>query len=270
MSKGYQIGGGEMRVWDDGRNAMISAGAMLGFLPSEESYSFNAAFPDVPKGRIDLWDWECDFNSLAPEDQRYLWGTTGIAAVGARPQEWVDTITLTAAPSGANLFFGRVRVNRSSGPSHSWLGQTLSAAPFANLWVPAGGSMELEAATGFSRGLSIYITGGNLVARLDQSVSGQCGGFRSWGDSNPQSLADSKGGQNRYGGSGSTAQPVWFPTSSPGRKVSSGTTGILVGPGAPQYQRHKWDGTDPPTYSDPTDYSATYAVEVVGRFGRHA
>lgn len=277
MSTGYKIGGGEFRVWNETRNAMISSGALVGFLPTEHTFEDTASFPDVQKGRLDGWSW---YSRWSPPNapSAYGWYCFGVAMVGARPQEWSSNRTLGVAPTGANLFLGRVRIVRSSGPSHPWLGQTLSAPGYNNQWVPINGavSMELEEAIGFSRGLSIYIadgtdaapgTAGRLTLRLEQSVSGKCGNLRSWGDASVNPGGTSQGGENRWAGTGNDAQPVLIPTDEPGRKVSSGTTGNPLSVGR---TRHKWDGPDPPTYSDPTDYSSTYSVEVVGRFGRHA
>lgn len=275
MSTGYKIGGGEFRVWNEARDALVSSGSLIGFLPEEHTFSDTAAFPDALKGRLDAWSWYATWN---PVGAGYGWDCFGVAMVGARPQEYASNRTLGVAPAGANLFLGRARVIRTSGPSHPWLGQTLAVPGFNNQWVPINGavSMELEEAVGFSRGLSIYIadgtdaapgTAGRLTLRLEQSVSGKCGNLQAWGSSSVSSGGSSAGGENRWAGAGSTGQPVLIPTAEPGRKVSSGTTGNPLSVGR---TRHKWDGPDPPTYSDPTDYSSTYSVEVVGRFGRHA
>lgn len=143
------------------------------------------------------------------------------------------------------------------------------------------GSMVLEEGVGFARALSIYVAdgtpgregpAGKLVAYLDQSVSGQCGGFRTWGNNSPgdNTPGAQRGGGNAWLGAGSVGQLVWAPTAlGPSKKQTSGTSISESWISVP-YTMHRWDGSDAPVYSDPTNYSSTYSVEVVGRFGRHA
>ncbi len=273
MSRGFELGASGIRVWDGARTVFSTAiGRLLNFLPVQQTYSFSAIFPDADKGRISMWSYLSQFAILVTPP--YFWVSWGIAAVGARGQEWSQTIDLGPAPPGANIFIGRARVIRTKAPSHSWVGEPLAAPAFNDIWVPVNGSMLMEQGLGICRAMSIFITGGRLVAYLQHSVSPNCGGYRQWGDQLVRSSQTCSGGENRWDGAGTApALPVYFPTSSPGRKVSSGTTpNYSAGSDsvASNYRRHRWDGPDAPVYSDPTDYSSIYSVELVGRFGRHA
>ena len=261
MTKGIEFDGSRIQIWNEARVVATTDGTLVNFLTTEEVYSFNAAYPDVPKAEVYFWSWVSSYSSGAGE---YGWGCTGIAAVGARPQEWSNTLVLGAAPAGADIFLGRAKLTRSVNPSHNWVNQPLVAPPFNDVWVPINGSMMLEEAWGFGRALSVYISGGNLVCFLQQTVGPAPGGFRSWGASSPQALSFSQGGENY---SANPGIPVYSPTTAPGRKVSSGTTDNTFWI---DFTKHHRDATDRATYSDPTNYASTYAVEVRGRFGRRS
>lgn len=269
MSKGFRIDNDGLTVWNESRTVFTSAaGRLVNFLNTPQSYSFSAAYPDALKGRIGMWRWFSSYTSLG---EAYGYAVIGGSLVGARSQEWNNTIALGPVPAGANLFVGRVRVTRTVSPSHTWLGETLAAPAIAGKWTPLHGSMILERAWGFARALSIYISGGNLIAFLQQSVSGNCGGYRSWGAASPAIAANSAGGGNAWlGGTGTMAQPVYELVGAPYVKSTSGTESGTSGYIFVPYTRHRWDGADPPAYADPTNYSSSYSVEVVGRFGRHA
>lgn len=260
----FDKSGGDFSIVTGGRTAFTTAGNLLMFLTSEQTFTTSLVFPDVPKTEIYGWTWLSDD---IPASSDYAWGATGQSLVGAQPQEWSNTITLGAAPSGANIHMGRAAFTRSASPSHSWWSYPIDVLVPTAVEMQIAGSFILEQAPGFCRAVSIYITGGNLVAFLQQSVGAGAGNFNAWGNSTP-TAGDSAGGTNTSAGGASI--PVYANSASPYRRVGSGTGTIGVGPGSvgTQVAAYNNGGSNQATYLDPTNYSSTYALTVKTRFGR--
>lgn len=281
MTKGFEINSYGFKIWNEDRIVFDTTGELINVSNAEYINSFSAVFPDAQKNAIRLWSYSVEYRALVTPP--YLWECYGMAAVGAQNQEWSNIIDLGPAPSGANMFLGKAQITRTVSPTTTWAGTPLDAPPFNGQWVPINGSMILEQALGISRAMSIYIadgsptkpgTIGNLVAFLQHSVSNRMGGYRQWGTQLVPANTTTSGGENQWTGPNTTGFSVYFPPtdgSSPAAKSSAATTSNFTGGTnsvAAGYRRHRWDGTDPPVYSDPTNYSSTYSVNLSGRFAR--
>ena len=256
----------------DGRTTFTTDGRLVNFLPTESVYTFNASFPDAVKAKAGFWYWSIQW-SPPGAPSAYGWHSLGMAGVAAAKQKWTNIIVLGDAPPGANLFLGRARLTRTVSPNTTWMGQTVTPPDFAGRWIPVAGSMLLEQAVGFARAISIYVANGTpgregpvgkLVAYLDHTVSGNCGGYRAWGD---PVYTTGRGGENAWFGGGASGQLIWTPSAlGPSKKQSSGVASGSIF--LTQPDRHKWNGSDPPVYDDPSNYASTYSIELAGRFGR--
>lgn len=260
----FEKSGGNFRITDGSRQVFATDANLLMLLTSEQTFSATLSFPDVPKTEIYGWEW---LSNNVPLTSTYGWGATGQSLVGARPQEWSNTVVLGSVPSGANIHMGRASFYRTAAPSHTWIGYPLAVLVPELVDIQIAGSFILEQAPGFCRAVSIYLDGGNLVAFLQQSVAAGAGNFDAWGDAAP-AAGNTKGGENTSAAGQSI--PVYWNNSSPYRKVGSGTGGLGVGPGnvTAQVNSYKNGGSNEATYSDPTNYAATYSLGVKTRFGR--
>lgn len=276
--KGFRRTGDVLEFFDGARVPLSTDGGLVGFLPAEQTYAFNLAFPDVVKQAHFFWTWRCTYQS-----GRFTTTSTGLAAPAAIPQEWSDIVVIADAPAGANRFYGRLQLFRTAAPSHSWVGKTIFAPAFAGLFVPVGGSLELERANAFGRVLSIYVADGSagrpgpvgkLVAYIEQSVGGPALGYENYG---PIAIGGLESFPVTGGGNTPSATagiPVWQSTSSPAYKSSFNVVDNPVTPPRWHLEYHRWASStgdprvDPPLYADPTNYASTYSVTLVGRFGR--
>lgn len=260
----FEKTGGHFRITDGARQVFATDANLLMLLTAEQTFSATLSFPDVPKTEIYGWEW---VSNDIPLSSSYGWGATGQSLVGARPQEWNNTIVLGSVPAGANIHMGRAAFTRTAAPSHAWIGYPIEVAVPQSVEMQIAGSFILEMAPGFCRAASIYISGGNLVAYLQQSVGDGAGNFDSWGNAAP-AAGDTAGGANTSAGGASF--PVYWNNSSPYRKVGSGTGTIGVGPGSvgAQVAAYNNGGSQEATYSDPTNYASTYSLTVKTRFGR--
>src|SRR5690606_16048208 len=91
------------------------------------------------------------------------------SCVGAMPQEWSNSIVLGPAPAGADIFVGRISLDRTVSPSHSWANESLTPRVPMGQSIQITGSLLLEQVRGFCRSLSVYISGGNLIVDMQQS-----------------------------------------------------------------------------------------------------
>lgn len=261
----------------DGRTPLVVPTSIpVLLLPSEVSFSAqDAVYPDAPKGRIFIHTWMVQ-ETLG----NYFSAETGRCSVSALPQEWSSVTTLATAPAGANYFLCQVKMSRIVAPSHPWGPETLVAKPPASKWISlVTGSLLLEAAQSFSRALSVFVdvdagspTLGKLVLHQQQSVADAPGGFGAWGEGEPGGIgapftySPHNGGETAH--DGVAGYPVYSgPAVAPQYKVTSGPTSPFVGV-VPVRQTHRRTGSDPPSITDPTNYGATWRLDIRGRFGR--
>lgn len=261
----------------DGREPLVVPEAVpVLLLPTEVSLaSQDAEYPDVSKGRIFVHTW-----MVQSAAGNYFSAETGLCVVSALPGEWSQTTVLADAPAGANFFLSQVRFNRIVAPSHAWLNETIVAKPPANKWLSlVSGSVLLEAVQAFARAVSIYVdvepgspTVGKLVLHQQQSVADAPGGFGVWGEGEPSGIgvpftySPHNGGETVH--DGTAGHPVYQgPNSSPQYKATSGATSASLF-AVPVRQTHRRTGSNPPSITDPTDFGATWRLDIRGRFGR--
>jgi hypothetical protein len=256
---------------------------LLQVLTAARVFSASITFPDAAKNQLYTWQYT---TTRAPGDNYHI-GVACRTAVGARPQEWTQTVDLGAAPKGADLFIGRISLVRTASPSHTWLGQTISPFPVLADGVQIAGSMMVEQVMGFSRALTIDIagsdevietTGGRLVAILEHSVGPAAGNFGQQGNV-PVAVSNTsippnhtRSGVENVSASGVAALPVFWRDESPYNKSEATTGSGLFGPGevAGFGNARRYGGAAAAAYDDPTNYSSTYALTVRGRFGRRS
>lgn len=261
MTDGAFFENGAITVVKDNRTTFNTRGKLINALPDAFATTVNVLFPDFAKGNAYYWKWESDFNSI--QDQ-YGWISEGTSQITALPQEWSQVDTLASAPDGADLFWSRMRVNRTASPS-AWISQPIDVQPPQNVWL-MGSEAVIEAEFNMVRAFSIYLEGGFLKLWRSQTVGPASGGFGSAGNTSPASLTDTSG--RIWHDFGSPGMPIYANGAAPYYKVSSGTTSII--PPYQHYQTHKWDGSDPASLADPTNYASTYQVDVYGKFARRS
>lgn len=262
-------------------------------IPGELSLSnYDVVFPDVPKGRMYTHNWSV--SKVRDQQNVYHYNSIGVgrALVTALPQEWSQVTALADAPSGTDLFKMQARIVRTVAPTHSWSSLPIVVTTKQNDWLSLTGSIYLEASLGFSRSMSIYIDDDallpdgitpnpmyrKLVLHQQQSVMPAPGGYGLIGSGEPAVLTNPPG------------LPL---TASGGEMIANGAAGFPVfygGDVAPQYQwtqltdsaatdpfgnikvsqHNRASGSAPPSTSDPTNFGATWRLDLRGQFGRRS
>lgn len=260
-----EFDGEDIRFWDGERLVLGSDGTMAMLIEAIDVSDIEVSFPSPVMDYAYCYRHFQDYQFGLDGSDNYFKASFGQVIFTALPEETKLTQVVQAAPAGADVFFGQVRLTRTKDPSHSWNDAPLFVIPQVEQWITWSGSALVEAALGFARAIDIYITGGNLVIRRQQSVSTPAGGYGSWGDAigNPQ-LQDRLGGETLY--NVAPGVPALKITSSPYRKSSTSTqttSGLPSG-----FQIHRRSGSDPCSTVDPSDYSSIYAIDIRGYFGR--
>lgn len=268
MTGSFSVEGGKIVITNDGRTVSTTDGTLVNFLTTPQNYNVNAVYPDAAKAGV--YSWTGRYIKVSANLRVMVWGTYGVGAV---PQEYSFDYNLGAAPAGADIFLGRISLSRTVSPTHNWGSRPLTPLIPQGVYMPINGSLMVEQGFGIARAMSVYISGGSLILNVQHSVSVGSGGYRSWGPQEapfppPAGNVDGSGGRNDYDG-GTPPLLVYSPTTSPGRKFTD-----FQNPGGAEatvyYTWHRRDGNDPAVYSDPTNFSSTYAVNVQGRFGRRS
>ncbi|QDZ10512.1 hypothetical protein [Devosia ginsengisoli] len=258
--------GGQLVIEKDDRLVLSTGDTLVQFLTSEQTFSRNCVFPDVPKGEGYVYNFDVDYSALA-ESYGYVFNNA--SCVLAKPQEWENQITLGAIPDGADIFWGKALLNRTVGPSHSWGVESLTPRIRMNDYIQITGSFLLEQVRGLSRALSVFISGDNLIVDLQQSCGPAAGNFGNWGQTMAPE-ADRRGGNvSAPSGAGKyvhTAHNGFTGSGTVDDYSNTFPVPTLVTIAA-QYQN---GGVNEAPYSDPTDYGVTYALTVKGRFGRRS
>jgi hypothetical protein len=269
--KGWDWEDGQFRILNGDRIVSTTGGTLLQFLTAEQEFSTSLAFPDANKGQIYSISYETRY---ASGGNRFA-GVTCRTAVGALPQEWSDTIILGSAPAGADLAVVRVVLARTNSPSHTWIGQTLVPIFPEDEEIQLWGSMNLEMGPGITRGLTIDIIDGDLVAIIDQTVGPVSGNFQShgvWPPAEPNTVFETPFIGSENSAPDGQCLPVWWSDSSPYIKVESDSWSGPLGAGNPTafVNARRYGGASAASYADPTDYSSTYDLTVKCRFGRRS
>lgn len=268
MSGSFSVEDGKIVIAHEGRIVSTTDGTLVNFLTTPQSFSVSAVYPDANKAGV--YSWSSRYVKVSSNLRVLSWGAYG---VGALPQEYSVDYVLGAVPAGADIFLGRIALSRTVGPTHDWAGRPLTPLVPLGVYMPINGSLMLEQGFGISRAMSVLISGGSLVLNVQQSVSVGSGGYRNWGAQEapfppPTGNVDINGGRNDYDG-GTPPSLIYSPASAPGRKFSDFQN--IPGAEATVYYRwHRRDGNDPAAYSDPTNFSSTYSVNIQGRFGRRS
>lgn len=266
MSGSFAIEAGQIVIRNGDRVVATTDGTLVNLLPAESDYqdTINVVFPDFTKDYLYTYSHVFDYTSLG---NSVAFDSACVTHQTVRPQEWSDTTVLAAAPAGADIFVAMVRINRTVAPTHSWGGSAISPLVKAGEWLPFTGSVLVEAELGMARAFSLYLDGGNLVLHRQQSVSTAPGGFGSWGTTyNWVAPADGGGGENLYGsGPGIPVvqidlQNVAPDIRSPANNPTLPTRDMRTYPGGPNAC----------STSISTNFSSTYSVEIVGKFGRRS
>lgn len=279
MTGSFGIDSGKFTIVNGSRTVTTTDGTLVCLLPTLYSWTVaggtqkTVTFPDPPSDYIYAWRGKDDrgFNPAPDEPDSHAQNNTAQVFFTRTPQEYESSQTLMAAPAGADIFIGLVRLSRTTSPSHTWYGRSLNVLQKESQWIPWQGSGLMEAAVDLARAMHLVIEGGNLVLVTEQSVGPACGGAaHEWGDYPASSIFTTTG--DNEGGNfvvGSTAGfVVWTSTSSPYRKSSNRTIDTDGNPA--DFTTHQIGGSDPVTTTDPTDYASVYTVEVKGYFGRRS
>lgn len=269
--KAMIIEDGRLEIVNGSRTVATTDGTLICLLPTLRSFSTSVSFPH-PVGNDHCYAWSATQTyafdpSSAPD--HYLQQQTAQVFFTSLAEEVETATTLMAAPDGADVFFGMVKLNRTVDPTHAWNGQTLTPLQKEDEWVPWNGSGQIEAALGISRLLHLVIEGGSLKLIAQQSVGPATGGQdHEFGDY-PNIFP---AGASRSGGNfQSLTTPGlirWQSSSSPYRKTASRTVDTDLLPGSYTTLQRGQSGECDTT--DPTNYLSTYAVDVRGYFGRRS
>lgn len=268
MSGSFGIEDGKILIRKDDRVVSTTDGSLMQFVTGITNFSANINFPDVPKREIYGFSWLSRYNFF---EEVYRGDLSAHSFVGAAPQEWNNTIILGSVPNGADDFMGRISLTRTSSPSHSWWDSPMTVLPPQGVPIQLAGSILLEQQYGFARALTIQISGSNLIAFVQQSTGPGAGYQSSWGNASPPFAAPGNGGTNTSVGGPST--PIYRSYSNPYYKVVTGFEGSdpvsiwSVSGGMATYNK---GGANQAVYSDPTNYSSTYSVNVSLRWGRRS
>lgn len=274
MSKGIAVVDNEFQILNGTRVVFTTEGTLVELLPTLEEFSDKTVdFPEPPKDYIYAWRGKDDrgFNPAPDVPDSHAQNNTAQIYFTRTPQEYESSQTLMVAPDGADIFFGFVRVSRTTAPTHTWYGQTIGPLQKESQWIPWIGSGIMEAACGLTRIMHLVIEGGNLVLVTEQSVGPACGGAEhEWGDY-PASSIFTTTGDNEGGNfvvNTTAGFVVWTSTSSPYRKSSNRVIDTDGNPA--DFTTHQIGGSDPVTTTDPTAYRSVYSVDVKGYFGRRS
>lgn len=263
--RGFEFDGDHIHFWDGERLAFTDEGRFAGLAQAVDVTGVEVTFPSPVMDWAYAYRHYQDYQFGLDSSDNYYKLSQGQVVFTALPESTKVTQVVQAVPAGADTFFGRVRLTRTKAPSHAWNGDPLTVLPQPGEWISWSGSALLEAALGFARALDIYITGGNLVIRRQQSVSVPAGGYGSWGPGigNPM-LADRLAGETLY--NVAPGVPALTITSSPYRKASATTQTTS---GVPSfYAPHRLGGSDPCSTVDPSDFSSVYSIDLNGYVGR--
>lgn len=285
MSGSFEIVGDRFVITNGDRTVATTNGTLLQFLTAEQEFTGSISFPDATKNQLYSWAYFIRRSASPDFESQFRGDVSWFSAVGARPQEWSSTVVLGAAPAGADLFVGRIVLSRTSAPSHTWAGQTISPVMPTGVQIQLGGSMLIELAPGLARALTIDVVPnanpslpGQLVASLQHSVGPAAGGFGQTGTVPAVAPTTSIPPDNVNSGlenittSGVAALPVFWRLFAPyynsGNVEGSGFQGQLaVGT---YVNSCRYGGGRAAAYDDPTNYASTYSLTVRGRFGRRS
>lgn len=263
--KGFEIADGRIRIVNGNRVVATTDGTLVCLLPTLREFQSSLSYPH-PAVNDHCYAWAGQQVANGSNFDRTQTAQVYFSSVA---EEVESATTLMAAPDGADVFFGSIRLVRTTEPTHTWCGQSLMPLLPEGEWVPFNGSGLIEAALGIGRLIHLVIEGGALKLIAQQSVGPASGGQDHSYGFFPGVYSPSAG--NRSGGDfQSLATPGllrWTSTDSPYRKVATETVPQTYLPGFYTLQRGQSGQCDT---VDPTNYLSEYAVDVRGYFGRRS
>jgi hypothetical protein len=234
-------------------------GTLVCLLPTVHGFSPTLSFADFNKDICYLWTGSV----VSVGGGSFNQGESCACFITALAEETVSDTVLMAVPAGADFFIGVVRINRTNAPDDNWMGRGLGVLPVENGWMSIPGSFSalMESEINVSRAMHIFIDGGNLVLRREQSVGPPPGGYGSFPTLSDGANYNHRGSFTRVSTNGT---PISL-RASKSKGYSPG--GTVLGGSSTDFQR---TGGDPCATSDNTNYQSQYLVEIVGRFGRRS
>lgn len=259
---GLAISNGVAEITYGARRVATTNGTLVCLLPTRQTFNRTVTFPDFAKDYYYHWEFDERYRS---GDGSYAIGNSAQAFITAKPQEYSSKQTLMAIPAGADFFLGQVVIQRTGAPANTWMGGAINCLAQQGVWMPWRGSCVVEQMINMTRAIHVSIEGASLVLELEQSVGPAPGGYGSYGDSSPASVANKTGHTETYGSV--AGMPVWTSTSAPYRSEDSAT--------GSDWHTINWKSTQlgntkSASVSDPTNYASTYSLNIRGRFGRRS
>lgn len=173
----------KMRITYGARTVLATDGTLINLLPTsmDISETFNIVFPDFTKDYVYNWRHAFDYFSLGAQ----IGYASGCATALTIPkQDFSQETVIRAAPTGADIFVGKITFTRTAAPSHSWNAETIDPLQPMGVVIPfVSGSLLMEAKFGMVRACSVYVSGGQLRLHRQQSVSEPPGGWGLYGTS---------------------------------------------------------------------------------------
>lgn len=245
-------------------------GTLVCLLPTIHTFSdVEVTFPDFAKDQWYSYTGTVQYRTFTDD---YIVSSTGDIWVTAMAQELDEVAeTLMEVPAGADFIAARIRLSRTSAPSHNWVNTSLSVLPVQDQWMPllGGGSLLMEAGMGMARALHLEAKAGDLVLSVQQSVGESAlDDWVSWNNGvSASSGSERRVGQHYY--VSAKGLPIHRPATSSSYRTYTDTASSLpfvnsiIG-------RHDKTGAQPASYTDATDYSSTYSVDLELQFGRRS
>lgn len=261
----------KLRITYGARTVLTTDGTLVNLLPQsmDISETFDIVFPDFSKDYLYQWRHVFSYNSLANQvGYRSDCGTS----LTIPKQDFDSETSLVSAPSGADIFVGKIRLTRTSAPSHTWNAETIQPLQPTGVDIPFfSGSLLMEVAFGMSRAFSIYVSGGQLRLHRQQSVATPPGGWGMFGTSfNYLNAGNGSGGENVNGGQ--EGLPVLAIDARASDNYQQ-TAGLFADPYSQRSRRgYTGFGANVCTIPNPSayNYGSTYQATLTGSFGRRS
>lgn len=276
-----------LQFLDGARSLVFPDNKLFNFTPTPFTLTnYDVVFPDVQKDLIYFFEW----NMQRIDSWTFRNYERGFVEITALPEDWTQTTVLATAPTGAEFFNARIKLSRTVAPSHNWaIGLPIAKMVPESKWISAVGTIQLEAALGFVRLMSIFVdnrpgspTAGKLILLQRQNIGNAPGGY---GDKSgtpggvPASISTAgwSNGSSRDGGEFVAGTTQGWPLYYPGTNVSPhfrqfGPTNVDYGAFPPIVvappQTHRKGGSAQPTLVDPTDMGSTWRIQLEGLYGK--
>jgi len=277
MSGSFSIDGGQIVIEKDGRTVVSTQGTLVNLLPASDDFilTTNVVFPDFTKSYAYNWRFLNQYFSLASAVDQY---NDYVSYQTAIPQEYDDTTDLITAPDGADIFVSRIRIKRTTAPTHTWAGTAINVIPIEDEWMPVPASLLVEAQLGMARAFSLYIEPdanpalpGVLKLHKQQSVCAAPGAVSTYGNPGFDGFVPvtGSGGSWVFGTRGMPIVTIASGSTGPVRNTNLTSPPGFGGPGPYLTDRQRGGANGGPSTMT-TNFSSTYQLEILGKFGRRS